>query len=204
MRVCACYVIWLCGVCFVCCCRPSGALGLLGLTEPHTGTSSAPAVPPASARCPLPPWYAWTAGLPVELDRCVGIRRSSRLRWTGARPLLAASRPLPPETSPISAGTRTWTPQEYDASAPSPSQDTTSRSPPRPAVSPACRRHRRSISAAADGRLLHRAECSRQLSVLCVRPGSPLRGRSMCLCVPRRCVRECCVVWGPVCAAPDL
>ena len=121
LRVCACYVIWLCGVCFVCCCRPSGALGLLGLTEPHTGTSSAPAVPPASARCPLPPWYAWTAGLPVELDRCVGIRRSSRLRWTGARPLLAASRPLPPETSPISAGTRTWTPQEYDASAPSPS-----------------------------------------------------------------------------------
>ena len=162
-------------------------------------------------RClpPLPgaPSHPGTPGppaRPVELDRCVGIRRSSRLRWTGARPLLAASRPLPPETSPTSAGTRTWTPQEYDASAPSPSQDTTSRSPPRPAVSPACRRHRRSISAAADGRLLHRAECSQQLSVLCMRPGSPLRGRSMCLCVPRRCVRECCVVWGPVCAAPDL
>jgi len=64
--VCACYVIWLYGVRFVCCYRPSGALGLLGLTEPHTGTSSAPAVPPASARCPLPPWYAWTAGPPCR------------------------------------------------------------------------------------------------------------------------------------------
>ena len=154
LRVCACYVIWLCGVCFVCCCRPSGALGLLG----HNGAAyrNLASACRASRLCPVTPPTL------VRLDRRPALAsltdasasgEAQRHRWTGARSLLAASRPLPPETSPTSAGTRTWTPQECDASTPSSSQDTTSRSPPRPAGLPACRQHRRRISAAADGRL---------------------------------------------------
>ena len=93
-----CLVMW--GVFWGLCVSPLGALGLLGLTEPQTGTSTSPAVPPASARCPS---HLGTPGLParlVLLDRCVGIRRSSRLPWTGLCPLLRRSRPLTPEDSP--------------------------------------------------------------------------------------------------------
>ena len=134
-RPCVRFAVWLCGVCSGVC--------VSALLEPWACSALRSRRPePRHRLLCLPP----LPGAPPTLVRLDCLPALSCLTAASASggaqdcrglvyaPSFDAPVPLHPRTRPPSAVRWTWTPLEYDASLPSPSQDTSSRSPPRPAL----------------------------------------------------------------------